>query len=336
MASCCYVASTPRLNAAAAFFHAVQAVIVFGLIGWLNTQPHGSAKFRVDKFINTWHKFENTTEMQSMIKNRAAMNSDFYVETKVLDAGSLDVRYIIAFFFALSAGFQTWGSYVMNPKTVFRLRFIEYSFSASIMMLAIAVEAGIRDIYTLEMMFVLIWVTMILGILADFMSDITLYLNASVYDEEPVMNLLGCWAWLIPHAAGWATCCSAYIPVIDMFTESSKHSETQAPGFVHVIIHLQFALFSCFGFVQLYYLVMRTVIITNNSMATETEMLLMNTEQFIGNIDSRMRAMYGSDPRKMRLAVVADNAERAYIALSFIAKTLLAWLILSPLIASSA
>lgn len=327
MKPCCYVASTPRLNAIAAFFHTLQSVLVFGLIGWLNSRPYGSATFRVDKFINIWHKFENTTDMQSMIKNRAAMNSDFYVEAKVLEAGSLDVRYIIAFFFALSAGFQTWGAYVLNPRTVFRLRFIEYSFSASIMMLAIAVEAGVRDVYSLEMMFILIWVTMILGILADFTSDIMTYLDPIAYSKEPVLASLGLWAWLVPHVAGWVTCCSAYIPVIDMFTESSKHSETKAPGFVHVIIYLQFALFSCFGFVQLYALTMRTLILAGGNRPIPMELLQEESQLFLDG-----QAGYVS----MRLRVVMENAERAYITLSFVAKTLLAWLILSPLIANSA
>lgn len=333
MTSCCYITSTGRLNAAAAFFHGVQAILVFCLIGWLNSRPHGSATFRVDKFINVWHKFENTTDMQSVIKNRVAMNKDFYEEQKVLEAGSLDVRYIIAFFFVLSAVFQTWGSYMLNPRTVFRLRFVEYSFSASIMMLAIAVEAGVRDVYTLEMMFVLIWVTMILGIMADFMSDIMTYLDPRVYTEEPVLSLLGYWAWLIPHAAGWVTCCSAYIPVIDLFTENSNHSETKAPGFVHVIIHLQFGLFSCFGLVQLYYLVMRTLIINGTSQPSVSEMMM---GQFGDDDDPSVRLMYGADPKQIRLGMVAENAERAYIVLSFVAKTLLAWLILSPLIANSA
>ena len=333
MKPCCYVATTPRLNAIAAFFHAVQCAIVFGLIGWLNSQPYGNTNFRVEKYVNVWHKFENKTVVESMIKNRAAMNKDFYVQFKTLDVGSLDVRYIVAFFFLLSAAFQTWGAYVLNPKTVFRLRFLEYSFSASIMMLAIAVETGFRDVYILEMMFILIWSTMIFGIMADFMSDVVTYLDGSAFVEEPLLIWLGPWAWIIPHFAGWVTCCAAYIPVIDMFMQSSKESEAKAPGFVHVIVFLQFVLFSCFGLVQFYALAMRTMILQSRDHSIPIEMMRQNG---VGEDEERFIEDSRGSYKTMRLMITMENAERAYITLSFVAKTLLAWLILSPIIANAA
>jgi hypothetical protein len=178
------------------------------------------------------------------------------------------------------------------------------------------------------MMFILIWVTMILGIVADFMSDILMYLDPSAYAEEPLLGILGFWVWLVPHCSAWITCFAAYIPVIDMFTSSSNESETKAPGFVHVIIYLQASLFCCFGIVQLYYLVMRTWTLQSKEMHVSLEFI----EQSGDEVQQLMRA---GGYKQLQLKIIMENAERSYIVLSFVAKTLLAWLILSPLIANA-
>lgn len=302
-----------KLNAGAAFFHAMQAVVVFGLVSWLNTQSNDLGIFPLDKTVSIWHKknpiSKNFTGSSSMVSD------DYYIEYKKVSSGYLDVRYVIAIFFALSATFQGIGGYIFGGIWGSRLRFVEYSFSASIMIIAIGVEAGIRDAYALEMMFVLTWVTMILGLLADVLS--TIVMNHTYTDMEPIYQVLGIWAWMIPHASGWITCLAAYGPILDVFIQSSSKSEVSAPGFVHVIVFLQFFLFCCFGLVQTYSLVKKTYLI----MAIQGSIKPYSTN--LGN--------WGLEFER-DAALLDERVEMIYVILSFVAKTLLCWLILSPIL----
>jgi hypothetical protein len=257
-----------RLNWAAAALHLIQAIVVFALTLWLNSRGGVVAGvFPLFKTVHVWVTDNNTTTMRPAMM----VGDGYFIQTVVEPAGSLDVRYVIASFFALSAAFQGAAGFlgIMDPY----FRFIEYAFSASAMIMAIAVEAGVDDIYTLQAMFVLTFATMIFGILADLSSPPAL-------------------AWLA-HAAGWVTFLSAYSPILDSFMRSSALSAAPAPGFVHVIVFLQFVLFACFGAVQCYAL------------------------------------LYPAGPQQ-------DNEESptdiAYIVLSLTAKSVLAWLILSPVL----
>jgi len=357
--NCCFYFQTAYLNAGAALFHAVQSILVFSLIAWLDSKPlkqryntittqvpiyNASTQaiigyenvtnrtevdfmnkrpgvFPLFRTISIWHKIDDNKPMEfSKIR---AMSSDFIIETRNLESGSVDVRYIIASFFALSCAFQILGGYFYAGKIGARLRFVEYSFSASIMIVAIGVESGIRDLYTITMMFVLIWVTQMLGLLAESLSEFSE--RSEMLREEPLIGIFGAWCWLVPHVAGWATCVAAYAPIIDNFHESNKASATKAPGFVNVVIYLQFALFSCFGIVQLYSLIRRTYIIQEYGSAGDSGMSLMRSSAY-SNDDGAV-----ASTKDQRLFYVADTTERVYIVLSFTAKTLLAWLILSPI-----
>jgi len=336
------------VNNAAAIFHLVQCIIAIAIVAWLDSKPlhtkyvstkttkwytNATANYSVDiwtnssvdflnkksgvfpvhRTVNVWHKINSkvSSDVWEMSKIRA-MSSDYYIETRDLSSGEIDVRYIIVAFFALSGSFQLIECFFFSFLYTPRLRFIEYSITASIMILAIAVESGIRDLYTLEMMFALTWVTQLLGMLADALSVLSERLDYAM-GLEPMFQLLGPWTWLFPHIAAWATCLSAYGPILDSFFESNKASDTKAPGFVNVIVNLQLGLFTCFGFAQLYSLVKRTYIIFD-----------MDTPQY----EEPGRPI----SKEQRLFELAVNVERIYIILSFTAKTLLAWLILSPII----
>lgn len=357
--------STTYLNLSAAIFHGIQSILVFAIIGWLNgkaitpkyvqngtkimtrfnatsnqTETYNATSmreldfmnvrpgiFHLHRMINVWHKLDNQEESSKILSvsdfgKVRAMSSDFFVETRQLKSGEIDVRYVIACFFALSCLFQLLGGYFYNGKIGARLRFVEYSFSASIMILAIGVESGIRDLYTLEMMFVLIWVTMMLGLLAEVLSAVAEKLDV-VAVSEPILDWLGAWSWVIPHVAGWATCVAAYAPIIDNFHESNSASSSKAPGFVNIIVYLQFGLFSCFGFVQLYSLFSRTLVLNRSEEAPSQQW---------PSPDSLRTLARPTNNKSSPLDEIADSAERMYIILSFSAKTLLAWLILSPII----
>ena len=342
-ANCNYTCSSVSLNAAAALFHAIQAIIVLGLVSWLNTQPAPSNKigvFPLTRTISVWHKKPLGGGVRPAMENAefdgsGMVSDDFYIEFKKLSSGELDVRYVIVAFFTLSAIFQIVGGYLLGGIWGSRLRFIEYSFSASIMIIAIAVESGIRDFYTLAMMFVLIWVTMILGLLADFISVITVVVDKQL-EFEPLLIVMGPRVWLVPHIAAWVTCLAAYGPILDVFIQSSSKSDVQAPGFVHVIVFLQFVLFSIFGLVQMYSLVRRTSLITDNTRGGGKKYfaVLGNDVGAYSGGSSSMQFQAENNIDK-DLSELNDFVEKAYITLSFVAKTLLSWLILSPILAGA-
>jgi hypothetical protein len=81
-----------------------------------------------------------------------------------------------------------------------------------------------------------------------------------------------------------------------------------------VIVFLEFALFSCFGFVQTYTLFFRAT-------SDEHPRVLVVLRHYVLAVDEdESTGMMGS----------LDGIEVTYAALSVIAKTLLAWLVLGP------
>lgn len=261
----------------------------------------------------------------------------YYVIPQTFHIGDLDIRYIIFSFFLLSGLFQLtdgfMGAYTSKQPRL--LRFVEYSFSASIMILAIAVETGVNDIYTLYCIFTLIFTTNLLGLISELFCFITEGLlshgdTVALYKLDRILPMPFAWLWTIPHFLGWITCIIGYSPLLDSYLHSTKCSERGPPGFVHVIVFLEFILFSCFGFVQLYSLYYRTLIMVNSNVrttpysslrqSTASSELIFDDE---GNGDGGHTSAY-----------IVDQADFMYILLSFIAKTLLAWLILSPALMS--
>jgi hypothetical protein len=296
--------------------------------------------FPLVKTINVWHKKPvggaNVATTDTEFSGSGMVNDDYYVEFKRISAGELDVRYVIIAFFSLSAIFQIVGGYILGGAWGSRLRFVEYSFSASIMIIAIAVESGIREFYTLAMMFVLTWVTMMLGLLADFINSITVGFDRQT-EHEPVIIVMGSQVWLIPHIAAWVTCLAAYGPILDVFILSSSKSDVQAPGFVHVIVFLQFGLFSIFGLVQMYSLVKRTSLITDHVRGGggKKYSAVLADDVYAGGGGSSSMQFQPENNLSRDLSELDNFVEKAYITLSFVAKTLLSWLILSPILAGA-
>jgi hypothetical protein len=286
-------------------------------------------------------------------------NNKYYAIPQTMQVGELNIQYIIFSFFLLSGLFQLTEGFLGTYSSEFiqgnsggsssykrystrkpsLLRFIEYSFSASIMILAIAVETGVNDIYTLCAIFALMFTTNILGFIAEilcFCSEVLIQSDQLKFlDESLPIGFV--WLWVFPHFLGWVTCFVGYAPLLDSYLSSSSCSERGPPGFVHIIVFLEFVLFSCFGLVQLYSLFYRTKQIlyprhyntlisrrsgsTLSSMQSDDDAMMMSIDQN-DDYSLKMSHPYGVS--------ISEKADYMYILLSFIAKTLLAWLILSP------
>lgn len=283
-------------------------------------------------------------------------NNKYYVIPQSIQVGELNIQYIIFTFFLLSGLFQLTdgflgtyshnnttselllsnagasSAYYDNRRYAIRkpslLRFIEYSFSASIMILAIAVETGVNDVYTLCGIFTLMFTTNILG----FIAEILCFCAEVLFKSEHMKLLEGslpvnfAWLWVFPHFLGWITCLVGYAPLLDSYLSSSGCSERGPPGFVHVIVFLEFVLFSCFGFVQLYSLFYRTRQILNPKLYAT----LLPRRNMLPMADDDSNDQSEDSFSSSKTSSIAERADYIYILLSFIAKTLLAWLILSP------
>ena len=371
-AGCCGGGDTiARLNLLAALLHAAQALAAMAVTVWLDARPltplpvvvgqdpemrrqasqmrrlFHSGRFPVTRSISVW-------------RNNATTDDGAAPPILLLESGSIDVRFIIISFFMLSALFQGIASALFQGRSGW-LRYVEYSFSASAMMLAIAVEAGVRDLYTLQAMFVLVWLAQMLGLLAEQVQR----LAGKVMPPRASDTLAGLpphtYVWCLPHAAAWIACVSAYTPVLDSFFQSSRLSDRAPPDFVRVLILVEFALFMCFGLVQTWALLAKTYADTDaedwwrldappapSSLARRNarrahhaadgsdEMLLLDTSAFGHHAApdpwKSLSRTPSQPPPPTALFRIEETAEYSYILLSLIAKTLLCWIVLSPMI----
>ena len=297
-----------RLNYAAAVLHLVQALVVLGLTPGLDANHANEPSFFRGVYpIEKTLFLRRNTDREPVcglpaLRNESGLTLDGLpaYDYVVVDEGALvmphafrvgyvDIRYMLFAFFLLSSGFQAAEAALDGPRW---LRFVEYAFSAGVMLLAMAVQLGVTDIYTLCCMYALMFATNMLGLIAEMLCDAS---RSSTLSE---------WFWLGPHCLGWLTCLFAYAPLIDSYLATTRCSDRRPPGYVHVIIFLEFALFCSFGVVQLYALVQKSLVYGGYAPMAEGGLT--------DDIDS--------------------YADLAYIALSLTAKTLLAWLILAPIL----
>eukprot|EP00741_Cyanophora_paradoxa_P024665 tig00022104_g23814.t1 len=105
-------------------------------------------------------------------------------------------------------------------------RWIEYSFSASLMHVMIGILCGIADVHTLFLIFGLTHVTMIYG--ATFERD-----NAGRFGMGPRVAWLHFWLGFIPHAFNWLVIACHFFRNVRVGSP---------PGFVWAIIFIEFIL----------------------------------------------------------------------------------------------
>ena len=316
-----------HLNYAAALLHLVQAVVVGSLIPGLdNAHANEPSFFRgVYPVLKNLLLLRNTDAPTAPCDLPLLRNATAHAYTVIDDravvaphafvVGHIDVRYLLVAFFALSSGFQfleaflLGEAYARGPRL---LRFVEYAFSASVMLLAMAVQVGITDIYTLCCMFALMVATNGLGLIAEALCFVATR-------PHHAQELLPLWSWLAPHCLAWLTCLCAYAPLIDAYLATNRCSDRHPPGYVDVIIFLEFGLFSCFGLVQLYALVQRSAHTVDDA----------HHYYYV-----RVWLVGGSrlPPQRTPDEAITYGADLAYVTLSFTAKTLLAWLILAPIL----
>ncbi len=164
----------------------------------------------------------------------------FNSATKHLDPGSntlfhLPLPWLVAIFFFLSAAFHLAiatfynKTYVANlAKNINRARWFEYSLSAGVMMVAIAMLVGIYDVMSLLMIFVLVAIMNLTGLAMEVYNQGRQKVNWLAYR-------LGSLAGIVPWLA------------VAFYIGNSNHVGSGAPTFVYFIFGSIFIFFSCFA-----------------------------------------------------------------------------------------
>ena len=250
-----------------ALAHLVQAVLVFWLRQTNSNLVAGSGRLPVYTPVKRYSVIGNSTV--TFFELRTAFTADIPLS--------------IALFFVLSATFQAFGVFGFGDDALsrLRLRYAEYSVSAGLMLMDIALEVGIQDTYTLFLMFFFMFSCNMMGMLADF-----LY----AYSEDAP------WFALV-HAVGWVDLVVPYTMVLVQFFHTVSENGSAPPGFVYAIVICMALLFAVFGLVQIYDLATRPVYEADKDFEPHVE--------YVGQL---------------------------YDVLSLTAKSLLAWLVMGPLL----
>ncbi|MGZ6005233.1 MAG: heliorhodopsin HeR [Candidatus Saccharimonadales bacterium] len=158
-----------------------------------------------------------------------------HLEPATINLFHIQLPWLIAAFFLLSAGFHFFIATVYNRRYnrnlklgINKARWVEYSLSASIMMIAIALLVGIFDAGSLIMIFALISIMNIMGLVMEVHNQTTTRTNWLSY-------LVGCCAGLVP----WL--------IVAWYMALGASQGSRAPSFVYWIFVSIFIFFGCFA-----------------------------------------------------------------------------------------
>ena len=198
----------------------------------------------------------------SLLTYHESRVSDAYIQPLSLSVTTYDTRQAIIIFHVFSFAFQFLNC--LSEKNYYEIfqygqthlsHFIEYSFSASLMITTMSVQLGVLDIYTLLGVFCNGWACMIFGLLAEVMFE-----NNMKAIEVPIITFRKQVSitkakikphW-IAHIAGWITLVFSIVAVVSNLSTFTTCMDTvRIPSFVYPIVVLEVVFFSAFGVVQI-------------------------------------------------------------------------------------
>ncbi len=155
--------------------------------------------------------------------------------------GNINLAFLVALFFIISASFHFAVRVIWNQKYyqdlsngINRFRWLEYSISASVMMVAISVLSGIYDLSSLIMIFALTAIMNLMGLVME------LWNNDRAELKKPVKWLsycIGCLSGIVP-----------WVVFVIYVASSSSYGGGQIPTFVYWIYVSIFLFFNSFAF----------------------------------------------------------------------------------------
>tara|TARA_B100001989_G_scaffold251983_1_gene232641 strand:+ start:1654 stop:2742 length:1089 start_codon:yes stop_codon:yes gene_type:complete len=239
------------VNYAAIFLHLVSAVAQMVLY-----LPKDPSEFSYTESYLKWGEVKNGTVCEGVIFN-TTNDGEFCVQPEMericeddesgLHCG-VDLGWLIISFFLLSFFFQGIAAltdfvedgvcgykyFDMIQKGLNPLRFLEYSISASVMLVAIAVLNGVFDINLVASIAVLTCSCQLSGLVVEYL----------LQDDRDDLGLLA-------HLNGWLTLGCAYGIIFHAYFKSAAEGDTDPPAFVDAIVISLCALYCCFGATQI-------------------------------------------------------------------------------------
>lgn len=195
-------------------------------------------------------------------------------------------------------------------------RFLEYSFSASVMILAIAYISGRRGVTELAYSFVLMFVTMAFGWMAELVAYFLDELNP--YKWNPKHFLLALAPFLIgfvPYATVWTVLVKSFVDNTSRFAEEY---DRYPPAYAYIAVYAQVVIFSCFSIPQILQISARRQdkfeMVKENSVEDKDTINNAILQDTINNAILQ---------RHERITSTFVRCELAYVALSAVAKGLL-------------
>ena len=172
----------------------------------------------------------------------------FELVPNVVQVGSFPLTWLVFAFFACSSVGHSGNAFVWRKfyerqlaQCLAPTRYIEYALSAPIMFVLISFTAGIRLYEPLVALAVLISTTMAFGYLGDLLAR---------PDADASAWALPFGQRMFPFAVGFLPYAGAFSVLFASFYDQSASAD-RAPWFVHVVIWVQFALFSTFAIVPI-------------------------------------------------------------------------------------
>jgi hypothetical protein len=214
----------------------------------------------------------------------------------------LNLNIMILSFFILSAVFQTvHGILLYNFSGLPRfLHYLEYAFSSPLMVMVMAVEVGMDELFIVTSMGGLFFGMNIAGMGSEVLTHFTGYIIDQAMQQVYIFLI-----WTI-HFAGWVLFLMAMVPIWAQFHQVLTCSENGGtPDYVYALIVIESALFFIFGFVQ--------------------TVSILEKLQFV----SRLRNICNCLPIQIPVHLLFKY-DCVHATLSLIAKTILAWLLLGP------
>jgi hypothetical protein len=210
-----------KFNIAMAILHLVQSILIFGLSFFIDEIKNFSvdiyiSKLQVRELTGTKPIFEPVPEVFFAFENVAG----------ILLASFLLMSAIAHFLIA----FPLNDSYVDNlRKKMNPVRWWEYSFSSSVMIIFISLAFGILDFWVLTLVFVLNFLMNMFGLLME---------KYNQYTEKT--------SWL-PYNLGWIAGIMPWIVILGTFLSFDLGVDQAIPTFVYVAIVMYFLFFNSFA-----------------------------------------------------------------------------------------
>lgn len=268
---CCPCKEAPvfwSINWTAALFHLLNTLATLGL--WAASDNKDQV-YQLTETSAPWTNGTGITDCSTVAPSGAYLSfktaDDWCVSRVNAVTSDLSLWWLVIAFHFLSFAFQAiammqWRcsccglpwireNYVdeVNEQGTNVLRMIEYSISATLMQIAIALVLGIWQRLVIMGIAFLTVVTMLLGLIAEQLNALSKSNDGTTFDIN-TMNHIKTLAWAA-HFTGWLSMGGAWTILGRQFYYTIQTSANTPPEFVYVVVGVIAVLYAGFGAIQL-------------------------------------------------------------------------------------